>query len=68
MERSSISLSYYPCLSELLTLPVFRGSRLLGCQTGLERVVTGVNLSDTPGILQVALCRRADGHHLLLHS
>ena len=48
MERSSISLSYYPCLSELLTLPVFRGSRLLGCQTGLERVVTGVNLSDTP--------------------
>ena len=27
MERSSISLSYYPGLSELLTLPVFRGSR-----------------------------------------
>ena len=59
MERSSISLSYYPCLSELLTLPVFRGSRLLPVFLLAFRHA---------GILQVALCRRADGHHLLLHS
>lgn len=40
--------SYYPLLSELLTLPIFRGSRVLAGRPGLDKSVTGVNLSDTP--------------------
>ncbi|HWS41901.1 MAG TPA: PucR family transcriptional regulator ligand-binding domain-containing protein [Pseudoflavonifractor sp.] len=41
-------LSYFPCLSELLALPVFQGSLVLTGEAGLEAPVTGVNLSDTP--------------------
>ena len=46
--NSAAAASCYPCLSELLTLPVFQGSRVLEGQSGLETPVTGVNLSDTP--------------------
>lgn len=38
----------YPLLSELLALPIFRGSQVLAGQPGLDKPVTGVNLSDTP--------------------
>lgn len=44
----SIDLSFHPSLSELLSLPVFRGCRVLGGRAGLERPVSGINLSDTP--------------------
>ena len=40
--------SFYPSLAELLTLPVFKGSRVLVGQERLETPVSGVNLSDTP--------------------
>lgn len=43
-----LALSCYPLLSELLGLPIFRGSRILGGHAGQERTVTGLNLSDTP--------------------
>lgn len=46
--QSAAAVSYYPCLMELLTLPVFEGSELLAGRAGLEAPVTGVNLSDTP--------------------
>lgn len=40
--------SFQPSLSELLSLPVFQGSRVLAGHAGLEHPVTGINLSDTP--------------------
>lgn len=41
-------ISYFPDVSEVISLPVFRGARLLGGSSGLNRVVEGINLSDTP--------------------
>lgn len=43
-----IDLPYYPSMSELLSLPIFQESRVLGGKAGLEKLVSGVNLSDTP--------------------
>ncbi|MEQ2455345.1 PucR family transcriptional regulator [Flavonifractor hominis] len=56
--------SFHPSLSELLSLPVFQGSRVLAGHAGLEHPVTGINLSDTPeyykwlspGELMVSTC------------
>lgn len=47
MEKT-IDLSFFPQVSEVITLPIFRGSRLLGGAQGLEKPVEGFNLSDTP--------------------
>lgn len=44
----SVSLAFHPSLSELLGLKVFQGSHLLAGHGGLERLVSGINLSDTP--------------------
>lgn len=41
-------ISYFPQVSEIISLPVFRGARLLGGSTGLDHLVEGINLSDTP--------------------
>lgn len=41
-------ISYFPDVSEVISLPVFRGARLLGGSSGLNRLVEGINLSDTP--------------------
>lgn len=38
----------YPTLREVLQLPAFAGSILCGGAVGLDRVVSGVNLTDTP--------------------
>lgn len=76
MAHSSIALSYCPSVSELLALPVFRGSRLLGGGAGLERPVSGVNLSDTPeyfnwicaGELMVTTCFAIHGDSAALEN
>lgn len=39
----------YPTLREILHLPAFAGCIVCGGEVGLERKVTGVNLTDTPG-------------------
>ena len=41
-------ISYFPEVSEVISLPVFHGARLLGGGAGLNRTVEGINLSDTP--------------------
>ena len=41
-------ISYFPQVSEIISLPVFRGARVLGGSTGLDHLVEGINLSDTP--------------------
>lgn len=38
----------YPTVEELLKLPGFSGSRVCGGHAGLDRLVRGVNLTDTP--------------------
>ena len=38
----------YPMLSEILQLPAFAGCSVCGGAAGLERKVSGVNLTDTP--------------------
>ncbi len=38
----------YPTLREILHLPAFAGCTVCGGEAGLERKVTGVNLTDTP--------------------
>lgn len=76
MAHSSIALSYCPSVSELLALPVFRGSRLLGGSAGLEQPVSGVNLSDTPeyynwlcaGELMVTTCFAIHGDSAALEN
>lgn len=47
MEKA-VDLSFFPQVSEVISLPIFRGSRLLGGGQGLEKPVEGFNLSDTP--------------------
>ena len=41
-------ISYFPEVSEVISLPVFHGAKLLGGGAGLNRTVEGINLSDTP--------------------
>ena len=41
-------ISYFPQVSEIISLPVFRGARLLGGGAGVGHLVEGINLSDTP--------------------
>ena len=38
----------YPTVEELLRLPSFSCSRVCGGHAGLDRLVRGVNLTDTP--------------------
>lgn len=43
-----MDISFYPTVSELLNLPIFKDCKLLAGHSGLGKVVTGFNLSDTP--------------------
>lgn len=43
-----VEASYFPQVDEIITLPIFRDCRVLGGAKGLNRLVEGINLSDTP--------------------
>ena len=43
-----IEEAYYPTVKELLKLPIFSTSYLAAGESGLNRTVSGINLSDNP--------------------
>ena len=59
-----IEESYYPTVKELLNLPIFSTSYLAAGESGLNRTVSGINLSDnpdygqwiSPGELMISTC------------
>ena len=48
MPEKKAMRSCYPSVEELLALEPFEGSIVVAGKRGLKRIVTGVNLSDTP--------------------
>ena len=59
-----IEESYYPTVAELLKLPIFSTSYLAAGERGVNRIVSGINLSDnpdygqclSPGELMISTC------------
>ena len=59
-----IEETYYPTVKELLKLPIFSTSYLAAGESGLNRTVSGINLSDnpdygqwiSPGELMISTC------------
>lgn len=59
-----IEEAYYPTVKELLKLPIFSTSYLAAGESGLNRTVSGINLSDnpdygqwiSPGELMISTC------------
>ena len=59
-----IEESYYPTVEELLKLPIFSTSYVAAGKGGLDRIVSGINLSDnpdyahwiSPGELMISTC------------
>ena len=47
-----IEESYYPTVEELLKLPIFSTSYVAAGKGGLDRIVSGINLSDNPDYAQ----------------
>lgn len=48
-----IEESYYPTVEELLKLPIFSTSYVAAGKGGLDRIVSGINLSDQSGLCTV---------------
>ena len=64
-----IEESYYPTVEELLKLPIFSTSYVAAGKGGLDRIVSGINLSDnpdyaqwiSPGELMISTCLQRSG-------